>query len=437
MKPPVTKKKTTIKFITLGCSKNLVDSEKVLGRLPEDRFYLMHEGADAADIVVINTCGFINDAKEESIDAILEVVDARKKGLVREVIVTGCLSERYRETLRQEIPEVDAWFGARDPAELFRYLRAAYSGSDPRRFLTTPKHYAYLKISEGCDRTCSFCAIPLIRGKYVSTPVDGLVQEAMLLSGKGVKELILVAQDLSYYGMDLYGKPLLGGLLRALCGVNGIHWLRLHYAYPHQFPDDVLKLMASEPKICKYLDIPLQHISDAILYSMRRGHTKKGTLHFLEKVRKAVPGIALRTTLMVGYPGESDKEFRELEDFVGEIRFDRLGVFTYSPEEGTKAYGLGDPVPESIKQERAEALMELQAGISHEKNRSKVGQVMQVVVDSEEKDFFLGRTEFDSPEVDNDVLVEKAPGLLPGQFIQARITGASAFELHARPEHTK
>ncbi len=434
MKPPATEKKTTIKLITLGCSKNLVDSEKILGQLPEDRFYLMHEGADAADIVVINTCGFINDAKEESIDAILEVVEARKKGLVHEVIVTGCLSERYRETLRKEIPEVDAWFGARDPAELFRYLRAAYAGSDPRRFLTTPKHYAYLKISEGCDRTCSFCAIPLIRGNYVSTPVDELVQEATLLSGKGVKELILVAQDLSYYGMDLSGKPLLGGLLRALSGLSGIQWLRLHYAYPHKFPEDVMQLMASEPKICKYLDIPLQHISDAILLSMRRGHTKKGTLHFLEKVRKAVPGIALRTTLMVGYPGESDKEFKELEDFVGEMRFDRLGVFTYSPEEGTKSYGLGDPVPESIKQERAEALMELQAGISHEKNRSKIGQVMQVVIDSDEKDFFLGRTEFDSPEVDNDVLVEKAPGLLPGQFIQARITGAAAFELHARPE---
>lgn len=434
MMPPATKKKTTIKLITLGCSKNLVDSEKILGQLPEDRFSLVHEGADAADIVLINTCGFINDAKEESIDAILEVVEARKKGLVREVIVTGCLSERYMETLRQEIPEVDAWFGARDPAGLFRYLRAAYAGSDPRRFLTTPRHYAYLKISEGCDRTCSFCAIPLIKGNYVSASVDELVREAELLSGKGVKELLLVAQDLSYYGMDLYGKPLLGALLRALCGVNGIHWLRLHYAYPYKFPDDILQLMASEPKICKYLDIPLQHISDAILYSMRRGHTKKGTLHFLEKIRKAVPGIALRTTLMVGYPGESDREFKELEDFVGEIRFDRLGVFTYSPEEGTRAYGLGDPVPESIKQERAEALMELQAGISHEKNRSKVGQVLQVVIDSEEKDFFLGRTEFDSPEVDNDVLVEKAPGLLPGQFIRARIKGASAFELHARLE---
>lgn len=428
-------KKASIKLITLGCSKNLVDSEKILGQLPTDRFYLMHEGEEAADIVIINTCGFINDAKEESIDTILQMVEARKKGLVREVIVTGCLSERYKEELQQEIPEVDAWFGARNPGELFDYLRAVYTDANPERFVTTPPHYAYLKISEGCDRTCSFCAIPIIRGNHVSLPVDLLVKESTLLAEKGVKELILVAQDLSYYGIDLMGKPLLGALLKALCRVKGLQWLRLHYAYPHKFPGDVIQLMASEPVICKYLDIPLQHINDDILYSMRRGHTKKGTLHFLEKIRKAVPGIALRTTLMVGYPGETEAAFKELAYFVREMRFDRLGVFTYSPEEGTKAYGLGDPVPESLKQERAEALMELQAGISYEINRSKIGRVMQVIVDSEEKDFFLGRTEYDSPEVDNDLIIEKAPGLMPGQFIQARITGATEFELRAKPDH--
>ncbi len=424
--------KKSIKLISLGCSKNLVDSEKILAQLPSERFYIVHEPQQAADIVIINTCGFIHDAREESIDTILEVLQARKHGLAGEVIVTGCLTERYKDVLQQEIPEVNAWFGARDPEDLFSYLKEKFVLNDPRRFLTTPSHYAYLKIAEGCDRTCSFCAIPAIRGHYRSLPVDLLTEEAVLLAAKGVKELILVAQDLSYYGFDKGGKSLLAPLLQRLCQVDGIEWIRLHYAYPHQFPDDVIQLVATEPKICNYLDIPVQHINDNILRSMRRGHDKKGTIRLLEKLRREIPGLALRTTLMVGYPGETDKEFKELAGFVEAMRFDRLGVFAYSMEDHTRAYALGDPVKESVKQKRLETIMSLQSGISSQKNHSMIGRKMTVLIDSEAASCFVGRTEYDSPEVDNEVIVEKTERIEPGMFVQAGITGAADYELYAR-----
>jgi len=432
VKPGGEVKKTTIKVITLGCSKNLVDSEKIMAQLPADRFQLMFEGQQSADIVIINTCGFINDAKEESIDTILGVLEARKRGTVREVLVTGCLSQRYKEELMQEIPEVDAWFGVHGPDDLFAYLKANYVANDPQRLLSTPNHYAYLKIAEGCDRTCSFCAIPMIRGAYRSLPVGLLVEETRMLAAKGVKEINLVAQDLSHYGIDISRKPLLGQLLQSLCSINGIEWIRLHYAYPHNFPDDVIQLMAAEPKICKYLDIPLQHINDSILLSMRRGHDRDGTIRFLERLRERVPGIALRTTLMVGYPGETEEMFDELMAFVRRIRFDRLGVFKYSPEENTRAYSLGDPVKSSVKKERAGAIMSLQSEISNGINLSRIGQRLKVIIDREESSFFAGRTEYDSPEIDNEVIIEKAPHLKPGQFTMATITNATEFDLHAR-----
>ncbi len=425
-------KKTSIQVITLGCSKNLVDSEKMLGQLPHGRFHIVPEGEGDANVVIINTCGFIQDAKEESIDTILETLEKKKNGLVDEVIVTGCLSERYRDELRKEIPEADAWFGVNQPGDLFAYLKEKYQEDSPQRLLTTPSHYAYLKIAEGCDRTCSFCAIPMIRGAYRSQPVNLLVEEAKLLAGKGVRELILIAQDLSYYGYDLTGKPMLGQLLNELTGIAGIEWIRLHYAYPHNFPQDVIKLMASNQKICRYLDIPLQHINDDILRSMRRGHSKSGTLAFLEKIRKEVPNLALRTTLMVGYPGETDAVFRELIDFVAEMRFDRLGVFTYSPEEGTRAYAKGNPISEKVKQQRLEAIMELQSGISLQINKNKIGQQFSVLIDREEDEFFVARTEYDSPEVDNEVLITKDNMLTVGRFAQVEITEASEFDLFAR-----
>jgi ribosomal protein S12 methylthiotransferase len=423
-------KKTSVRVITLGCSKNLVDSEKILGQLPPDRFNIVQEGATKVNIVIINTCGFIQDAKEESIDTILETLEAKKNGLVDEVLVTGCLSERYHDELKKEIPEADAWFGVHQPGDLFDYLQEKYLDDNPRRLLTTPGHYAYLKIAEGCDRTCSFCAIPMIRGAYRSQPINQLVEEAQLLAGKGVKELILIAQDLSYYGYDLTGKSMLGKLIQELTEISGVEWIRLHYAYPHNFPVEVINLMASNQKICRYLDIPLQHIDDEILRSMRRGHSKAGTLSFLEMIRKEVPGLALRTTLMVGYPGETEAAFRELMDFVEQMRFDRLGVFSYSPEEGTRAYAFGDPVPGNVKEERLEAIMELQSGISLQINKNKIGQQFRVMVDREENEYFIGRTEFDSPEVDNEVLITKDSKLTAGQFANVFIDDASEFDLY-------
>lgn len=422
-------RKKSLNVITLGCSKNLVDSERILGQLPAGKYRLSHDASGPADIVIINTCGFIRDAKEESIDTILEYVEAKKQGLVEKVLVTGCLSQRYKEALEKEVPEVDAWFGAREPDDLFDYLAHPYSTHSGKRFLTTPSHFAYLKIAEGCDRTCSFCAIPMIRGAFRSRTIESLVEEAHNLAAKGAKELLLVAQDLSYYGYDLERKPLLAPLLRELSKVQGIEWIRLHYAYPQKFPEEVIPIMANDPKICRYLDIPLQHINDDILKAMRRGHDRQGTLQLLEKFRKQIPGVALRTTLLVGFPGETRREFQELLDFVKLARFERLGVFTYSPEEGTTGYALGDPVPEKEKQRRADQLMELQAEISGALNEEKIGKTFKVLIDRTEGDYFIGRTEFDSPEVDNEVLVDKAPGIRIGNFVNVKINSATDFEL--------
>jgi ribosomal protein S12 methylthiotransferase len=422
-------KKKTLNLITLGCSKNLVDSERILGQLPAGKFKISHDADGPSDIVIINTCGFIKDAKEESIETILQYVEAKKLGLVQEVIVTGCLSQRYKEELQKEIPEADAWFGAREPDELFEYLSQKYSRESGKRYLTTPGHYAYLKIAEGCDRTCSFCAIPMIRGAFRSRSIESLVVEANELAAKGVKELLLVAQDLSYYGYDLKRKFMLAQLLEELAKVEGIEWIRMHYAYPKNFPEDVIPIMANNPKICRYLDIPVQHINDRILKAMRRGHDKQGTLQLLEKFRRQIPGVALRTTLMVGFPGETREEFEELLWFVKLARFERLGVFTYSPEEGTTAFALADNISEKEKQRRATELMELQAEISGSLNEEKIGKTFKVLIDREEGDYYMGRTEYDSPEVDNEVLVEKSAAITIGEFVNVEITSATDFEL--------
>ncbi len=418
-----------VNIITLGCSKNLVDSEKIMGQLQHGPFRITHDADGPSDIVVINTCGFIGDAKEESIDTILQYTEAKKQGLVKEVIVTGCLSQRYKDALEKEIPEADAWFGVDNPSELFGYLRQKYSDSNQERMLTTPSHFAYLKIAEGCDRTCSFCAIPLIRGRFISRTTESLVAEAAQLASKGVKELLLIAQDLSYYGYDLEKRSMLADLLRELVKVEGIEWIRLHYAYPRNFPEEVIDLMAAEPKICRYLDIPLQHISDPILQSMRRNTDKATTLSLINTFRSKVPDVALRTTLLTGYPGETKENFEELLEFVKETRFERLGVFTYSPEEGTKAYDLQDTLSEEEKQHRADTLMEMQQAISLELNQEKIGQTFRVLIDREEEEYFVGRTEYDSPEVDNEVYVTKQEGIKTGDFCLVRITSAIDFDL--------
>jgi ribosomal protein S12 methylthiotransferase len=422
--------KKHINIITLGCSKNLVDSEKILGQLQHGNFKVSHDADGPADIVVINTCGFIHDAKTESIDTILQYTEAKKQGLVSEVIVTGCLSQRYKDELKKEIPEADAWFGVDDPQDMFAYLKQKYSPDTQERFVTTPSHFAYLKIAEGCDRTCSFCAIPLIRGKFKSRTIDSLVTEAKQLAAKGVKELLLIAQDLTYYGYDLEKRAMLPDLLRALIPVEGIKWIRLHYAYPKRFPSEVIDIMASEPKICRYLDIPLQHINDKILQSMRRNTTRTETLKLLKDFREKIPDVALRTTLLVGYPGETKKDFEELLEFVKSTRFDRLGVFTYSAEEGTRAYTLKDTVIQKEKERRVEAIMELQQTISLELNQEKLGKVFRVLIDRAEGDYFSGRTEYDSPEVDNEVLIPKSSKIKTGEIYDVKIISAGEFELY-------
>lgn len=424
--------KQSINIVTLGCSKNLVDSEKILGQLPATKFELRHDSDQPSDIVIINTCGFIHDAKEESIETILEYVEAARQGFVKEVIVTGCLSERYHEVLKEEVPEVNAWFGVKDTAELFTYLKQKYNALGQERLLATPFHYAYLKIAEGCDRTCSFCAIPLIRGRYESRTMESLEEEARQLGARGVKEVLLIAQDLSYYGYDLQRKSLLAPLLHKLAAIKGIEWLRLHYAYPKNFPGELIELMASEPKICRYLDIPLQHISDPVLQSMRRNTSRAEIEELILSLRQQIPGIALRTTMLVGFPGETRQQYEELLDFVRQARFERLGVFTYSHEEDTRAYDLNDNLHPEEKQERAQRLMNLQAEISMELNQAKVGQSFKVLIDKEEEDYFSGRTEFDSPEVDNEVLVEKSPDITPGNFYDVKIHTASEFELYGQ-----
>lgn len=421
--------KKKINIVTLGCSKNIYDSEVLMGQLKASGKEVVHE--EKGDIVVINTCGFIDNAKEESINTILEYVDAKNRGEVEKVFVTGCLSERYKPDLVREIPDVDQYFGTRDLPILLKHLGADYKHElVGERLTTTPKHYAYLKISEGCDRPCSFCAIPLMRGGNISTPIEKLVVEAQKLAAKGVKELILIAQDLTYYGLDLYKKRALADLLKELVKVEGIEWIRLHYAFPTGFPEEVLDLIKNEKKICNYIDIPLQHISTDILKAMKRGTTYEKTNALLDKFREKVPDMAIRTTLIVGFPGETEEHFQELKEWVKAQRFDRLGCFTYSHEENTTAYQLEDDVPQEVKERRVEEIMELQAEISLEKNQEKIGKTFKCIFDRKEGNYFVGRTEYDSPDVDNTVLVPAENTYISiGEFVEVKITSAENFDL--------
>ena len=429
-----TLRKNKVNVVTLGCSKNLYDSEILMGQLQANRFEVEHESqTDDAAIVIINTCGFIDNAKQESIDTILRYVEAKDAGAVEKVYVTGCLSERYKPELEKEIPEVDAWFGTRDLPRLLKTLKADYKHElVGERLLTTPAHYAYFKISEGCDRPCSFCAIPLMRGKHLSIPMETLIEQAKKLASQGTKELLLIAQDSTYYGLDIYKDRRLAELMNRLADVQGIDWIRLHYAFPSGFPEDVLDVMRERSNICKYLDMPLQHVSDAMLQSMRRGTTKAKTLQLVERIREKVPGIALRTTLITGYPGETEADHEEMLRWVEDTRFERLGVFTYSHEENTHAFLLNDDVPAEVKQARAEAVMEVQQGISATLNQTKVGKTFKVLIDRKEGDYFIGRTEFDSPEVDNEVLVkaDNSTYLRIGDFAQVKIEKAEEFDLY-------
>lgn len=426
-------KKNKINVVTLGCSKNVYDSEVLMGQLKANNKTVAHE--EEGNIVVINTCGFIDNAKEESINTILTYAQKKEEGLVDKVFVTGCLSERYKPDLEAEIPNVDQYFGTTDLPLLLKALGADYKHElIGERLTTTPKHYAYLKISEGCDRPCSFCAIPLMRGKHRSKPIEELVVEAQKLAKEGVRELILIAQDLTYYGLDLYKDRKLADLLRALVAVEGIEWIRLHYAFPTGFPEDVLEVIREEPKICNYIDIPLQHISDRVLKSMRRGTTYEKTNALLKKFREQVPQMAIRTTLIVGYPGETEADFMLLKNWVRDMRFDRLGCFAYSHEENTHAYKLEDDVPPEVKQQRANEIMELQSQISWEKNQERIGQTLRCLVDRKEGDYFIGRTEFDSPDVDNEVHIDARKYYVKtGDFVNVKITGAGDFDLEAVP----
>ncbi|MBP9793595.1 MAG: 30S ribosomal protein S12 methylthiotransferase RimO [Flavobacterium sp.] len=427
-------KKNKINVITLGCSKNVYDSEVLMGQLKASGKDVVHE--QEGNIVVINTCGFINNAKEESVNTILEYVDKKEQGIVDKVFVTGCLSERYRPDLEKEIPDVDQYFGTTELPLLLKALGADYKHELlGERLTTTPKNYAYLKIAEGCDRPCSFCAIPIMRGKHVSQPIEKLVKEAEGLAANGVKELILIAQDLTYYGLDLYKKRNLAELLENLVKVDGIEWIRLHYAFPTGFPMDVLELMKREPKICNYLDIPLQHISDSVLKSMRRGTTQEKTTKLIQDFRALVPEMTIRTTLIVGYPGETEEDFQILKKWVEEMRFERLGCFAYSHEENTHAYLLEDDVPEEVKQARAAEIMDIQAQISWDLNQEKIGQTFKCIIDRKEGNNFVGRTEFDSPDVDNEVLIDATKFYLKtGDFVNIKITDATEFDLYGEPE---
>ena len=426
-------KKRKINIVTLGCSKNVVDSEELMSQLRHNGLELTSETGET-DTAIINTCGFIEAAKQESIDSILEAVELKKSGVIRKVVVMGCLSERYADELRREIPEVDVFVGAN---KIDQAVRAA--GGDYKhellgeRMLTTPRHFAYLKISEGCDRPCSFCAIPLMRGAHKSKPRERVLLEAQRLAALGVKEIVLIAQDSTYYGLDLYGKRTLAGLLDGIAGVKGIEWIRLLYAFPAGFPADVLECFNAHPNICRSLDIPIQHISDPVLSSMKRGISTLKLRELLAGIRSAVPGIALRTTLIVGYPAEGEREFEELLEFVREGHFDRMGVFTYSQEEGTTAHPLGDPVPQSVKEARRDAIMEAQREISRERNERLVGRTLKVLIDSAEGGTATGRTEWDAPEVDNEVTVEDAAGFSAGEFYDVTIVGSEAYDLFAVP----
>jgi ribosomal protein S12 methylthiotransferase len=426
-------RKTKVNIVTLGCSKNVVDSEVLLTQLRGNGIETVHESdSDDSNVVIINTCGFIDNAKQESIDTILRYVDAKEEGVVDKVYVTGCLSQRYKDDLEKEIPEVDAWFGTRDLSRILKTFKANYKQElVGERILTNPSHYAYLKISEGCDRPCSFCAIPLMRGNHVSRPIEELVLEAKNLAKAGTKELLLIAQDSTYYGLDLYKKRNLAELMKHLSDVPGIDWIRLHYAFPAGFPLDVLDVMAERPNICRYLDIPLQHGSSNMLQIMRRGTTREKTEQLIHTIREKVPNIAIRTTMIVGHPGETEKEFSELTEFIQKSRFDRLGVFTYSHEENTHAHSLSDDVPEEEKQRRLEEVMEIQESISMELNQQKIGKTFKVLVDRKEGGSFVGRTEFDSPEVDNEVIIDSPDNYLRiGDFTNVKIHSATEFDLH-------
>lgn len=430
-----TLKKNKVNVVTLGCSKNLFDSEVMMAQLKANNFNVEHESMDDdAEIVIINTCGFIDNAKQESIDTILRYAEAKSEGLVDKVYVTGCLSERYKDDLEKEIPEVDAYFGTRDLPRLLKTLKADYKHElVGERLLTTPNHYAYLKIAEGCDRPCSFCAIPLMRGKHQSTSIEDLVKQTEGLVAKGVKEIMLIAQDLTYYGLDLYKKRALSDLVNRLADVHGIDWIRLHYAFPSGFPMDVLDVMNERENVCNYLDMPLQHGSTKILQAMRRGITREKTEDLIAEIRQKVPGITLRTTLIAGYPGETEADFQEMYDFVEKSRFDRLGIFAYSHEENTHAFNFEDDVPANVKKDRADAIMDLQSGISYELNQLKVGKEFKVLFDRVEGDYFIGRTEFDSPEVDNEVLVKKSDGYLRlGDFSRVLIEKADHYDLYGK-----
>ena len=426
-------KNQTVNILTLGCSKNLVDSEVLLRQLQAAGFKILHDSDKQADVVIVNTCGFIHDAKEESVNTILQYTQARKNGDLQKLIVMGCLSERYKEELIREIPEVDAFFGVNDVNAILQSLNSEFKDALlGERVITTLPHYAYLKISEGCDRTCSFCAIPGIRGKNISRSVESLVKEASFLVDQGVKELMLIAQDLTYYGIDLYGKRMLPDLLEELVKINGLEWIRLHYAYPAGFPVELLDVMARHDKICKYIDIPLQHVNSRILKSMRRNIDGEGTRKLVKTIREKVPGITIRSSFIVGYPGETAAEFAELRDFIAEYSFERVGVFTYSHEENTPAWQLQDNVRPAIKARRAEEIMLLQQDISARHNNSFVGRKVKIMVDKQEGDYWIGRTEFDSPEVDNEVIVKKYPGkLVPGDFTEVLITSSDMYDLIA------
>ena len=431
-----TTKKNKINVVTLGCSKNIYDSEVLMGQLKANNKNVVHEDEnDDGNIVVINTCGFIGKAKEESINTILHYAHKKAQGEVDKVFVTGCLSERYKPDLEKEIPDVDAYFGTHDLPNLLKVLEADYKHElIGERLTTTPRHYAYLKIAEGCDRPCSFCAIPLMRGKHISTPIEQVLIEANNLAEKGIKELILIAQDLTYYGLDIYKKRALADLLKELVKVDGIEWIRLHYAFPTGFPLDVLEVMKNEPKICNYLDIPLQHINTEILKSMRRGTTHHKTNALLKQFRNAVPEMAIRTTLIIGYPGETAEIFNELKEWVKKTRFDRLGAFAYSHEENTHAAKLVDDVPEKIKEQRVAEIMEIQSQISFELNQEKVGKTYKCIFDRKEGKYFFGRTEFDSPDVDNDVIIDASKHYVQiGQFIDVKIISAGDFDLIGEP----
>ena len=427
------KKRNKINVITLGCSKNIYDSEIIIKQLEASKKNVVHE--EKGNIVVINTCGFINNAKQESIDTILEQIEYKQTGIVDKVYVTGCLSERYKNDLEKEIPDVDQYFGTTDLPQLLKVLEADYKHElVGERILTTPKHYAYLKIAEGCDRPCSFCAIPLMRGKHRSTPIEKLVDQAKNLAKNGVKELILIAQDLTYYGLDLYKERRLAQLLSALSKLDGIEWIRLHYAFPTGFPEDVLEVMRNESKICNYLDIPLQHISDKILKSMRRGTNKEKTTLLIQRFRELVPDIVLRTTLIVGYPGETEKDFEILKKWVKEMRFERLGCFKYSHEEDTHAYLLKDDVPEELKQKRLNEIMEIQSKIAFNNNERLVGKVFKCLIDRKEGTNFIGRTFMDSPDVDNEVVIDAKKFYVKlGEFVSVRIIGANNYDLVGIP----